>query len=163
MNADMAARLKRCEGYTCIFSLVKEAVGNTLHESRSGLMLALQKLPEGIGALYPVGTNFIVLNKTLLAKVSAIRDDAALKSYIFYVLLHEYLHSLDHLDEGEVYRLSYEICKAVLGEGHESTLIARHGIGAVFPELSMMPAIAHDDEAFEIVPIFDTDDLGYIG
>jgi len=158
----MNEKLKRCRDFGSVFGLVKDAVEDTMGERRPGLMLALQQLPENIGALHPVGTSFIVMNKDMLKKVRAFYGQETFNSCVFYVLLHEYLHTLGYLNEADVYRLSYLICRRVLGERHASTMIARHGIGSVMPEIGIQ--VQHpSDDWLEIVDGFDSENMSYIG
>jgi len=159
---DFAKGLDRCEDFGSIFNLVKKSVEKAIERRREGLMIALQYLPEGLGAYYGVGTNLIVMNKTLLEKIRLIYDERASKAYIFSVLMHEYLHSLGFLDEGLVQDLSYQICKMTLGESHLSTKIAKLGIGAFIPESARGIRIQEKEE-IEILDTFEMDSITYIG
>ena len=64
--------------------------------SRAGLMLGLAEMggdnKSFVGGLYPVTSNIIVMNKSVLKKIMAIQPDMY-KSYAFHVLLHEYIHA----------------------------------------------------------------------
>jgi hypothetical protein len=160
-DMDFGKKLGKCTDFGCIFEIVKDTVEDVLERRRPGLMLALQNLPEHIGALHPVGTNFIVLNKMLLKRVEAFYDRKTTNAYVYYVLLHEYLHTLGYLDEGDVMNLSYHICKASFGLGHEVSKIARAGIGAIIPQIGFhMPDMGIE---MEIVERFDMDETSYIG
>ncbi len=157
----MGKRLLACGDFASVFSLVRESVKDALGMDRSGLILALQRLPENLGAFHTVGSNFIVINRTLLDRLRAGNGRETINSYIYYVLLHEYLHSLGFLDEEEVLGLSSRICSAVLGEGHPASMIARHGIGSVIPA-----GMRHGEESeggMEIVLNFDPESTDYIG
>ena len=158
---ELAGRLEKCDDFGSIFNLVKESVKKVLNKDRAGLMLALQNLPQMVGAYYPVGSNFIVMNKNLLERVMFSHDKKTANSYIFYVLLHEYLHSLGYLDEKLVLRLSHQICTAVLGERHEATRIAERGIGSLFENSFYVPG--EQRAGFEIIDNFDTENMNYIG
>lgn len=127
--------------------------------SRAGLMLGLADLPLHVGAFHAVGGNFIVMNRQLLDRVvRAARSRRQINSYVFHILLHEYLHALGILQEQEVKRLAIEICENLLGEEHPATEMAAGGLGSIFREL---PALEHyrGDESrlrsFEIVRDFD--------
>ncbi len=157
---DISKKLEKSEGFGEIFSLVKKSVDDVIQRRRDGLMLALQYLPENIGAYYGLGSNFIVMNKSLLEKVAAYQDKSTLKSYIYYILMHEYLHSLGFLNEALVHELSYKICKQILGEEHASTQIARRGIASVIP---IDPRPKRQPEEIEIVEHFETESISYIG
>ena len=154
-------RLAACGDFAGVFSLVRETVKDELGMDRAGLILALQPLPENLGAFHTVGSNFIVINKTLLGRVRAGNGRETINSYIYYVLLHEYLHSLGFLDEEEVLGLSSRICSAALGEGHPASMIARHGIGSVVP--AGIRPYEESDGDMEIVLNFDPESTSYIG
>jgi len=122
-------RLDQSKEFSDIFMLVKKAVKETLAEARVGLMLVLADLPGQIGAFHEVGSNAIVLNRRLLnAVVRTGRSMREINSYVFTVLLHEYLHSLGHLDERQVRELSYQITKSVFGEDHPTTEFVVRGL-----------------------------------
>jgi hypothetical protein len=157
---DVSRKLEKAEDFGEIFSLVKMSVEKAIARRRDGLMLALQYLPEELGAYYGVGSNFIVMNKALLEKVAAHKDKSTLKSYIYYILMHEYLHSLGFLNEALVRDLSYQICRQILGDNHESTKMARKGIASVIP---IDPRPRKQPEEIEIVEHFDTESISYIG
>jgi hypothetical protein len=151
--------LDRCTDFACVFELVKRAVKERLGMSRAGLMLGLADLPLQVGAFHAVGGNFIVMNRQLLDRiVHAARSRRQINSYVFYILLHEYLHALGVLREQEVKRLAIEICESLLGEEHPATEMAAGGLGSIFREL---PPLQHyqDGESgmrgFEIVKDFD--------
>lgn len=155
--------LKKSNDFDSVFNLVKESVETVLGMRRPGLMLALQRMPDHIGAYYPVDTNVIVLNKSLLAKVFAANGKETTRAYVFYVLLHEYLHSLGYLDENEVHRLSHYICRMILGDKHLSTQIAKNGIGSVIPSEYMQMRPPENQQDIEIVEHFDSSETTYIG
>ena len=148
-----------------IFELVKNAVMETIHLSRGGLMLGMADLGNHpgmfFGAFYPVGTNIIVMNKVPLNRIKDTQPDLW-KPYAFHVLLHEYLHTLGYLDEGLVGRRSYEITKEIFGEKHLATQIASDTV-KFFPNL-VYPNIAWQPEQLdvELVEGFDRSSAGYI-
>jgi hypothetical protein len=108
--------LDRSFNFSEVFQLVKKSVKSSLGKRRTGLMLGLADLPEYIGAFHQMGSNFIVMNRSLLDQVTHIaKDRQTLNAYVFYTLLHEYLHTLGYVDEGEVRRLTRQICARVLG------------------------------------------------
>ncbi|MEM2881700.1 MAG: hypothetical protein QXL35_00400 [Candidatus Bathyarchaeia archaeon] len=116
------------EDFEEIFRIVKKAVKAILGKERAGLMLVLADLPPNIGAFHSFGSNSIVLNRLALEAMRAeAKEEIEVKSYIFVVLLHEYLHSLGHLDEAQTRRLVYEISKELFGEGHPATRMAARG------------------------------------
>lgn len=120
--------LEDCKGYTDVFNLVKKAVKKALNRWRVGLMLILDDLPLHIGAYHVVGSNAIILNRRLLEIVhqhSSSRKE--LNSYLFIILMHEYLHTLGLTDEGEVRRLVYRVTAELFGEDHPAADMAMRG------------------------------------
>lgn len=157
---DFAKRLEKSESFAEIFDLVKKSAEATLERRRDGLMLALQYLPEDLGAYYGLGSNFIVMNKALLEKFNKAYDEKDTKAYVFSVLLHEYLHSLGYVDEAYARALTYQISKAVLGEGHMSTRIARDGIAAF---ITPSRSVKEEQDGLEVLDSFSIEHITYIG
>src|SRR5256884_7942133 len=130
--------LDRSFNFSEVFQLVKKSVKSSLGKRRTGLMLGLADLPEYIGAFHQMGSNFIVMNRSLLDQVTHIaKDGQSLNAYVFYTLLHEYLHTLGYVDEGEVRRLTRQICARVLGLDHPATKLAIDGPAGMFSGLTL--------------------------
>ena len=159
---DIAKKLEESDSFAEIFSLVKQSVERSLEKRRDGLMIALQYLPEELGAYYGLGSNFIVMNKALLEKFRAAHGANATKSYVFSVLMHEYLHSLGYVDENAARVLTYRVCKMILGENHLSTRISKFGIAPFLPE-ALRGLKTNETEDIDIVDSFDMDNITYIG
>jgi hypothetical protein len=158
--------LNECSDFASIFNLVKRAVEVTLNKRRVGLMLGLTELPNHIGAFHTVGSNFIVMNRSLLEQIVKIYKNRRLvNAYIFHVLLHEYIHSLGYMDERLTQDLCYAISERVLGEDHPATQIARYGIGSIFPRIIMeyQDPRSEISTKVEIVDDFERDNLSYFG
>jgi hypothetical protein len=121
-------KLENSKSIPDIFEVVKEVVRKTTNSERAGLMLGLAEMggSEGfwIGAFYPVGTNMIVMNETPLRKITE-TNPRLFNAYCFHILLHEYLHSLGILDENITRRATYEISRAIFGDDHVITEMAR--------------------------------------
>ena len=129
--------LDRSFNFSEVFQLVKTSVKSSLGRRRTGLMLGLADLPEYIGAFHQIGSNFIVMNRLLLDQVTHIaKDRRQVNAYVYYTLLHEYLHTLGYVDEGQVRKLTREICGRILGPDHPATKLAVDGPAIVFPEMS---------------------------
>ena len=121
--------LDKSNDFQEIFSLVKKVVKKIVNEARVGLMLVLASLPAKIGAYHEVGSNSIVLNRRILdAVIKSGKTLREINSYIFTILLHEYLHSLGHLDEREVQEISYKVTRNAFGENHPTTLFVVNGL-----------------------------------
>jgi hypothetical protein len=123
-----------------VFELVKEVVRLREGTCRPGLVLGLQELGVSwngfIGAYYPITSNTIVINKTLLRRIYEI-NEALLEPYAFHVLLHEYIRSLGYFDEQAIRRKTYEISKNLFGENHIVTQLSlntkRDSLDIVYP------------------------------
>ncbi len=85
-----------------IFEVVKTVVLLSIGKSRGGLMLGMANLgnhPQGFfGGFFTIGSNVIVMNKIPLQRLKDTKPDL-FKPYAFYILLHEYIHSLGYMDE----------------------------------------------------------------
>jgi len=128
-SQEYVVMLDKSKDFQEIFSLVKKAVKKIIGEARVGLMLVLASLPERIGAYHEVGSNAIVLNRRLLgAVIKSGKTFREINSYIFTILLHEYLHSLGHLDERQVREISYKVTSNTLGEEHPATRFVVNGL-----------------------------------
>lgn len=120
--------LDRCSDFSEILDVVKITVKETLGETRPDIALGFQNLPLQVGAYHPVGSNWIVMNQRLLdAACNHLSSQREMNSFIFSIMLHEYLHALGYLNEYQVRQLVYEISRRTLGEGHPATRIARVG------------------------------------
>jgi len=164
MGMDFVDRLNECSEFSRIFELVKEAVEVTTGRRRVGFILGLSDLPNYIGAFHQLGSNFIVMNKRLLKEIIGSGNRKLINSYIFHILLHEYIHSLGCIDEQKTQMLTHAISEKILGSDHPATLIAKYGIGSVFSNISRLehnePRRIRD---IEIVEDFETDNLNYFG
>jgi len=165
MRQDFPALLNNAKTLADIFEVVKSAVRESMGMSRGGLMLGLADLgnhPQGFfGAFYPVGSNFIVMNKSPLQRIRETNPDLY-KPYAFHVLLHEYIHSLGYLDERLVRIRVYEITKTLFGDDHPATLLAadvtRFFPNLVYPDMAWQP----EDLRIELVLDFDRSSVTYI-
>ena len=152
-------QLDKCKDYGDIFEVVKRAVKQSLNRERGGLMLYLGDLPVQVGAFHGVGSNGIVLNKRLLRLIS-FRSVTELNSYVFMLLLHEYLHSLGYIGERQVRKLVYDICRESFGKDHPATQFAYSPPVPRIPPSELQPGNA--DRQLEIVKDFDRSNLSYI-
>jgi len=140
---------------------VKKSVQQITGRHRAGLTLYLAELPTNVGAFHPVGSNVIVMNKALLEVVDESPKSKRVKaSFVYSILLHEYLHSLGYINEMEARRLALKIARASLGEEHAATRMCSMGPWAFFPE-ALGKAGTFKWE-FEIVKDFDKTPRGYL-
>ena len=70
-TSTFASELEASENFGDIFEIVKKSVRERLNQERAGLMLVLADLPIQLGAFHGLGTNQIVMNRTLLDRVIA--------------------------------------------------------------------------------------------
>jgi len=119
-------RLEEAKDYAEVWKTVKASVEFSLNERRNSIMLFLDDLPLQLGAYHPIGTNNIVLNRTLVEIVEdSVKLRPAVNALIYNLLLHEYLHALGDLSEYDVRLKVIEVAKRCFGERHMATLIAR--------------------------------------
>src|SRR6059058_5254437 len=124
---DFNAKLEQARTLADVFELVKRAVEAVLGRTRAGLMLALADLgnhPQGfLGAFYPVASNVIVMNKVPLLRIQE-ADPRLYKTYAFYVLLHENLHSIGFVDERGCCGQPHRVRESHCGVDHLGTPIS---------------------------------------
>jgi hypothetical protein len=161
------ARLERCKDLADIFEVVKEAVRVQMGVSRAGLMLGLAEMGGDsrsfVGGMYPVTSNIIVMNKSVLNRIMVMQPNLY-KSYAFHVLLHEYLHSIGMMDEDETRRRAYSISVALFGKEHRTTFIAED-ISRILPFFSYAEPKIEEETTMdiELVKNFDRSNVSYIG
>ena len=113
------------EGFCGIWKIVKDTVKVSLGKHRLGMLLFLDDLPLHLGAYHQLGTNNIVLNRTLVNIVEAVTKSKKLvNAFVYSILTHEYLHALGHISEAEVRSLVYDISKQCFGTNHIVTALA---------------------------------------
>ncbi|MEM0117567.1 MAG: hypothetical protein QXV32_03900 [Conexivisphaerales archaeon] len=156
------ARLDRAEDYDEIFEIVKQTVERTLSIHRAGLSLVLTDMPNLVGAYYPAFSNTIVVNRGLVEDVRRIaKDPREVASFVYSILLHEYLHSLGYLDDNEVRAISKKIAQDNFGEDHPSVRFAAGNWLEIYPELSRRDRTF--SKFFRHVEKFDSSSTPYFG
>jgi hypothetical protein len=145
-----------------IFEMVKAATEQSLGRHRAGLTLVLGDISNNVGAYHEMGSNAIVMNRNLLRIVEKLSKSKARKnSYVFMILLHEYLHSLGFTDDRQVRRMGREISDEYLGRNHMAAEMAVKPLDIFFPELGRYAAF-RDKGEFETVRRFDSSSTPYI-
>ena len=118
-------RIDEAEGFSGVWEIVKETVKISLGKHRLGMLLFLDDLPLHLGAYHQLGTNNIVLNRSLVNIVETVTKTKKLvNAFVYSILTHEYLHALGHVSEAEVRSLVYDISKQCFGEDHIVTTLA---------------------------------------
>ena len=119
------SKIEDAEGFSGIWEIVKDTVKVSLGKHRRGMLLFLDDMPLQLGAYHQLGTNNIVLNRTLVNIVEAVTKSKKLvNAFVYSILTHEYLHALGHISEAEVRSLVYDISKQCFGETHIVTTLA---------------------------------------
>ncbi|MEM2951650.1 MAG: hypothetical protein QXZ00_02265 [Nitrososphaerota archaeon] len=153
--------VESAQDYNSILRIVKRVVEEKLGIRRAGLMLIIADAPPGILAYHEVGSNAIVLNRRHLEQWMVGKTRAESNSYVFVVLLHEYLHSLGVLDELEVRRLVRALVQEYFTPDHIASKLAsgelstgRELVQNIYLGRARDPILVKD---------FDTEHLSYIG
>ncbi len=149
-----------------LFEVVKDLVECELGHHRAGLMLGLVDLGISmggfVGGYYVVGGNAIVINRQAVGVIQ-VRNPELVKPYQFYLLLHEFLHAVGYLDEGQCRGTAVSLSARAFGNEHDITKIARD-FGSIFrdiirPAYGFMPP---EDTSIEFVTGFDRSSVNYI-
>jgi hypothetical protein len=154
--------LSSAEGFDTIFEMVKEATERKLGMHRAGLTLVLGDIPNNVGAYHQMGSNAIVMNRNLLRIVEKIsRTRSKRNSYVFMILLHEYLHSLGYTSDRTVRELGKQIADQYLGRKHMAAEMAVRPLDQFFPDLTKFSGF-RDRGEYETVRRFDSSSTPYI-
>lgn len=155
---DYQDRLDKATDYGEIWKIVKETAKTSLNKQRSSMMLFLDDLPIQLGAYHTVGTNNIVLNRTLIRIVETVADSKkTVNALVYNLLLHEYLHALGEFSEYQVREMVYAIAKKCFGENHLATVIAKKSPWALLKDIPL-EAINVSKRVIEIVKGFEKTD-----
>ena len=158
---NLARVLETAKGFDELFKVVKKLVEKRLGLRRAGLGLILADLPPQIAGFTAIGSNSIVLNRALLNAIrGVVSSKTELNSYVFIVLLHEYLHTLG-FDEKETRRKVYDIVSKELGEEHIASKMAIRSPYDLYPEIINGLRVVVEREP-EIVKEFDSENTSYI-
>ena len=150
-----SSRLDNAENYSQVWQIVKDSGEFALGKKREGMMLFLDDLPLQLGAYYPVGTNNIVLNRSLVEIVeSSVSSKPTVNALIYNLLLHEYLHALGELSEVEVRRMVVQVAKKSFGEQHIATVLACKSPWVLLKDIPLGPFNA-PKRVMEIVKDFE--------
>ncbi len=144
------------------FELVKSTVEAGYKMHRAGLSLILQVMPTNLGAYHVLGSNLIIANKRILDIIKKYKSSEEYNSYLFMVLVHEYLHSFGIIDELQVRKMTYTLIASLVGEDHMATSMARYQPWSLFPELNLFHNNSFEQK-FEVVRNFDKTTQSYIG
>jgi hypothetical protein len=149
-----------------IFELVKQGVQQVTGHSRPGLMLGLADLGEGahawVGGFHVVASNAIIMNSRPMDHIHTHQPDLY-KPYVFFVLMHEYLHTLGYFDEAACRSKTYEIASSLFGTDHVVARMA-HNIETFLPNFSTMKYgwVPPQNPLIKYVRGFDRSSVSYI-
>ena len=163
MSSDRnSSLLESAEGFDQIFEMVKVATEESLGRHRAGLTLVLGDIPNNVGAYHEMGSNAIVMNRNLLRIVEKLSESKGSRnSYVFMILLHEYLHSLGFADDAQVRKMGRDISNQFLGQHSVAGEMAVKPLDAFFPALGAYAAF-RDKGEYETVSRFDSSSTSYI-
>lgn len=120
-------KVKESQDFGDVFEVVKKSVLEVLGRQRAELMLYLADLPLYVGAYHGLDSNTIVVNRALLRLV---REDTEsveeMNSFIYVLLLHEYLHSLGFVDEAQAKSLARHVASETFGPEHPAARASQH-------------------------------------
>jgi len=154
-EGQFASRLDNAQNYSQVWQIVKDTVEFAKGKKREGMMLFLDDLPLQLGAYYPVGTNNIVLNRSLVEIVeSSVSSKPTVNALTYNLLLHEYLHALGELSEFEVRRMVVQVTKKCFGEQHIATVLACKSPWVLLKDVPLGPFNA-PKRVMEIVKDFE--------
>jgi hypothetical protein len=156
------SRLEKAKDYGEIWDVVKETTKRSLGQYRASMMLFLDDLPLNIGAYHPMGTNNLVLNRALVQIAEAATNSRKLvNSFIYILLLHEYLHALGYVAEEDVRPLVYEVSRKSFGENSLPSKLAEKGPWELLKGVPLS-AIQAPKRVMEIVKDFEKTSQKYI-
>ena len=154
--------LTRAKEFDEIFEMVKAATENTLGMHRAGLTLVLGDIPNSVGAYHQMGSNAIVMNRNLLKIVEKLSKSRGRRnSYVFMILLHEYLHSLGYTSDRQVRNMGRRITDDFLGKKHVAAEMAVRPLDHFFPDLPKLTSF-RDKGEYETIRRFDSSSTPYI-
>lgn len=159
---DYRSRIDEAEGFSGVWEIVKDTVKVTLGKHRLGMLLFLDDLPLHLGAYHQLGTNNIVLNRSLVNIVEAVTKSKKLvNAFVYSILTHEYIHALGHVSEAEVRSLVYDVSRECFGKNHIVTTLAEKTPWVLIKGIPLNE-IAIPKQAMELVKDLEKPNQGYI-
>jgi hypothetical protein len=156
------SRLDSAKDFSDVYEIVKDTVKRSIGGYRIGLMLILDDLPLQVGAYHPVGSNTIVMNRLFLQIIQATASSKrVVNSFIYTILLHEYLHALGFLAESDVRSMVYRISIESFGQDYLVTRLAEVGPWTLLKDVPV-GVIEAPNRVAEIVKNFEGTNQRYI-
>ena len=154
--------IDEAEGFSGVWEIVKDTVKASLGKHRLGMLLFLDDLPLHLGAYHQLGTNNIVLNRSLVNIVEAVTKSKKLvNAFVYSILTHEYLHALGHVSETEVRSLVYDISKQCFGADHIVTTLAEKTPWVLLKDIPLN-GLAGPKQAMELIKDLEKPNQRYI-
>jgi hypothetical protein len=154
-------KLRNLKDFDEVFEFVKYSVNIIYEMKRAGLSLMLHKMPTRVGAYHVLGSNVIAINSILLGLVREYSaSNLEYNSYLFTVLLHEYLHSFGILEEHKVRQMCLDLCEKFFGQKYMVTAIAKDPL-KIFPQLGSVNYGRFENE-YKLIKNFDNSNQTYI-
>ncbi|MDW8083592.1 MAG: hypothetical protein RMI49_00095 [Candidatus Caldarchaeum sp.] len=154
-------KLEEAASFEDVYRLVKQLVMDRFGVRRGGIGLILADLPPHVAAYHEIGSNAIVVNNALLHAVySVTKSKKMVNSYLFVVLLHEYLHALG-FDEKQTRELVKDAVTSALPFDHPASRMASTSIYEALPQLRSINIQPSHSKPI-LVKEFDTDNVTYI-
>lgn len=118
-------RLHAAESLQGLCELVEKGVSSQLGLINPKVTVQFETLGQdgNTGAFYAPYFNAIVVNKNPLRKILEGNVEVA-KEYLFYILCHEYIHSLGVFNEERTRHLTAWVCYRLFGREHRITRFA---------------------------------------
>jgi hypothetical protein len=155
-------KIDGAEGFSGIWEIVKDTVKVSLGKHRLGMLLFLDDLPLHLGAYHQLGTNNIVLNRTLVNIVDSVTKSRKLvNAFVYSILTHEYLHALGHVSESEVRSLVYNISRKCFGEDHVVTTLAEKTPWSILKGVPLNE-LSVSKQPMELIKDLEKSDFRYI-
>jgi len=156
------SRIDEVEGFSGVWEIVKDTVKVTLGKHRLGMLLFLDDLPLHLGAYHQLGTNNIVLNRSLVNIVEAVTKSKKLvNAFVYSILTHEYLHALGYVSEAKVRSLVYDVSRECFGEDHIVTKLAEETPWALIKGIPLNEIVV-PKQAMELVKDLEKPNQSYI-
>jgi hypothetical protein len=123
------------------------------------MMLFIDDLPLQIGDYYPLGTNNIVLNRSLVDIVEVkLKNRRMVNALVYNLLLREYPYVLEKISEKEARHQVQSAAIKCFGEDHTAKILARKSPWVLLKDI---PFEAHlpPKRAMQIVHNFEKSDI----
>ena len=154
-------KLEKAQKYGEVFNIVKVAAEERLGLHRAGLTLVLMDLPTNVLGMHQMGSNAIVMDKKILNAINmGLNSKVERNSYIFVILLHEYLHSFNIASEERVRGLVLDVVEYAFGKDHPAHNVALNPL-SLFENKPIVTRRSPSEPS--IIRDFDRESMPFIG